>query len=402
MSDVIASLRKQLQQLKAQHEQGKLDAAAYAAAAAPLERQLIDQMVATPASAAPGAQLGRPSKGLVLGLCTAVVAVALAGYGYTGSPGMTVLDPQAMTAGAQAAAQAAAGASEGDDVQRFAQVVEQLAQRLKDQPDNAEGWAMLARSYARLDSHAQALPAYEQAIRLNPKDASLHADMADTVAVQNNGDLEGRPLQLLEQALKLDPDNAKALALIGTAAFNRKDYRLAVSHWEKLQSLTPGDSALVPQLQGSIAQARSMAGMPVVAGAAAGAAAAAAPAAPSAMAASAVARLSGTVRLSPALAAQAGPDDTVFIFARPAEGARMPVAILRKQVKDLPLNFSLDDTLAMAPQARLSLHPQVVVSARISKSGQAVPTAGDLMGQSAVVANTASGLAIEINEVVKP
>ena len=400
MSDVIASLRKQLQQLKAQHEQGKLDAAAYAAAAAPLERQLIDQMVATPASAAPGAQLGRPSKGLVLGLCTAVVAVALAGYGYTGSPGMTVLDPQAMTAGAQAAAQAAAGASEGDDVQRFAQVVEQLAQRLKDQPDNAEGWAMLARSYARLDSHAQALPAYEQAIRLNPKDASLHADMADTVAVQNNGDLEGRPLQLLEQALKLDPDNAKALALIGTAAFNRKDYRLAVSHWEKLQSLTPGDSALLPQLQGSIAQARSMAGMPVVAGAAAGAAAA--PAAPPAMAASAVARLSGTVRLSPALAAQAGPDDTVFIFARPAEGARMPVAILRKQVKDLPLSFTLDDTLAMAPEAKLSLFPQVVVSARISRSGQAAPTAGDLTGQSAVVANTASGLAIEINEVVKP
>jgi len=396
MSDVIASLRKQLQQLKAQHEQGKLDAAAYAAAAAPLERQLIDQMVATPASAAPGAQLGRPSKGLVLGLCTAVVAVALAGYGYTGSPGMTVLDPQAMTAGAQAAAQAAAGASEGDDVQRFAQVVEQLAQRLKDQPDNAEGWAMLARSYARLDSHAQALPAYEQAIRLNPKDASLHADMADTVAVQNNGDLEGRPLQLLEQALKLDPDNAKALALIGTAAFNRKDYRLAVSHWEKLQSLTPGDSALVPQLQGSIAQARSMAGMPVVAGAAAAAAA------PPAMAASAVARLSGTVRLSPALAAQAVPDDTVFIFARPAQGARMPVAILRKQVKDLPLSFTLDDTLAMAPEAKLSLFPQVVVSARISRSGQAAPTAGDLTGQSAVVANTASGLAIEINEVVKP
>jgi len=396
MSDVIASLRKQLQQLKAQHEQGKLDAVAYAAAAAPLERQLIDQMVATPASAAPGAQLGRPSKGLVLGLCTAVVAVALAGYGYTGSPGMTVLDPQAMTAGAQAAAQAAAGASEGDDVQRFAQVVEQLAQRLKDQPDNAEGWAMLARSYARLDSHAQALPAYEQAIRLNPKDASLHADMADTVAVQNNGDLEGRPLQLLEQALKLDPDNAKALALIGTAAFNRKDYRLAVSHWEKLQSLTPGDSALVPQLQGSIAQARSMAGMPVVAGAAAAAAA------PPAMAASAVARLSGTVRLSPALAAQAVPDDTVFIFARPAQGARMPVAILRKQVKDLPLSFTLDDTLAMAPEAKLSLFPQVVVSARISRSGQAAPTAGDLTGQSAVVANTASGLAIEINEVVKP
>ena len=393
MSDAIALLRKQLQQLKTQHEQGKLDAAAYASAAAPLERQLIDRMVATTAPAAPGALVQRPSTGLVLGLCAAIFAVALGGYAYTGSPGMTVMDPQAMTA----AVQGSAASSEGDNDQQFAQAVEQLAQRLKDQPDNAEGWAMLARSYARLDRHAQALPAFEQALKLNPKNASLLADMADTVAVQNNRDLEGRPLALLEQALKLDPDNAKALALLGTAAFKRKDYPLAVRHWERLLPMMPADSGIVPQLQSSIAEARASAGMPVAIAAAPTAAAA-----PPAAAASAGATLSGTVRLSPALAVQAAPDDTVFIFARPAEGARMPLAILRKQVKDLPFNFSLDDTLAMAPAARLSLFPQVVVSARISKSGQAMPAAGDLTGQSAVVANSASGLVIEINAVVKP
>ena len=79
----------------------------------------------------------------------------------------------------------------------------------------------------------------------------------------------------------------------------------------------------------------------------------------------------------------------------------MPLAILRHQVKDLPLDFKLDDSTAMAPQMRLSLHPQVVIGARISKSGQAMPTAGDLTGQSAPVANNARGVAIEINEVVK-
>jgi len=390
MSDTIAALRKQLQQLKTQQEQGAIDPATYAAAAGPLERQLIDQVIATPAAAAPGAALGRPSRGLVLALCAGVLAVAVAGYAYTGSPGMTVVDPRVMSA----AGQASAATDAANEEQRFAQAVEQLAQRLKEQPDNAEGWAMLARSYAALSRHEQALPAYENALKLNPNDAALLTDMADTVAMQNNRDLEGRPLQLLDEALKLEPNNIKALALIGTAAFNRKDYRLAISHWEKLQSLTPADSGLLPQLQSSIAQARAMAGMP--------AAVAATAAASPAPAASSRASLSGTVRLAPALAAQAGPDDTLFIFARPAQGARMPVAILRKQVKDLPLNFSLDDSQAMAPAARLSLFPQVIVSARISKSGQAAPTAGDLTGQSAVVANTASGLTIEINEVVKP
>jgi cytochrome c-type biogenesis protein CcmH len=109
----------------------------------------------------------------------------------------------------------------------------------------------------------------------------------------------------------------------------------------------------------------------------------------------------GRVRLSPALAQQAAPTDTVFIFARAAEGPRMPLAILRSQVKDLPLAFTLDDSTAMSPAMRLSLHPKVVVSARISKSGQAVPAAGDLQGQSSPVANDARGVDVEIDEVVK-
>jgi cytochrome c-type biogenesis protein CcmH len=109
----------------------------------------------------------------------------------------------------------------------------------------------------------------------------------------------------------------------------------------------------------------------------------------------------GSVRLSAALAAQAQPGDTLFIFARAAEGPRMPLAIVRHTVKDLPLEFKLDDSMAMAPEMRLSLHPKVIISARISKSGQATPTAGDLLGESAAVANNATGVAIEINELVR-
>jgi cytochrome c-type biogenesis protein CcmH len=111
--------------------------------------------------------------------------------------------------------------------------------------------------------------------------------------------------------------------------------------------------------------------------------------------------VAGRIELAPALAARAAPDDTVFIFARPAEGARMPLAILKKKVRDLPLDFRLDDSLAMSPAARLSGATRVVVGARVSKSGQAMPQPGDLEGHSAAIAPGQQGLKIVIGEVLK-
>jgi cytochrome c-type biogenesis protein CcmH len=110
--------------------------------------------------------------------------------------------------------------------------------------------------------------------------------------------------------------------------------------------------------------------------------------------------VSGTVTLAPALAAKARPDDTLFVFARAAEGPRMPLAILRKQVKDLPFSFTLDDSMAMSTTARLSSTPRVVVGARISARGDATPQPGDLQGYSAPVAPGAAGLKIQIAEVI--
>lgn len=408
MNDDIQALRQQLQQLKARHERGDLNAKAYAAAKAPIERKLLDHVLEAPVASAAAPAVLRPSGRLVGLLSVAVLVVAGAGYSITGSPGT----PSAGPPGAVAAGAGHAAAPSADDEAQFAAAVEKLAQRLKDEPDNVEGWAMLARSYARLGRHAEAAPAFEKAVALNGNDARLLADLADTLAVQNNRSLEGRPTELLARALKIDPDNGKALALAGTAAFNRKDYAGAVRHWERLAQVAPPDSGFIQQLQSSIAEARTLGGLP--AGKPAPLAASAAPAAVSPLisaAASAAApqggaiaiasALQGSVRLSPAVAKLASPDDTVFIFARAAEGPRMPLAILRHRVKDLPLDFTLDDSLAMSPATRLSVFPKVVISARVSKSGQATPSAGDLTGQSATVANNARGVVIEINEATK-
>jgi cytochrome c-type biogenesis protein CcmH len=152
------------------------------------------------------------------------------------------------------------------------------------------------------------------------------------------------------------------------------------------------------QVEPAIAEARNLAGLPPAAKPldAAPKGGAATPAAAS------NATVSGTVTLSAALAKQAQPDDTVFVFARAAEGSRMPLAILRKQVKDLPITFTLNDSMAMSPASALSTASKVIVGARVSKSGNAMPQAGDLSGQSAPVSVGASGLKIEIKEAVKP
>jgi cytochrome c-type biogenesis protein CcmH len=335
----------------------------------------------------------RRATAMLLALSSLVVAVVGVGYLLIGAP--LAIDPAVRAAGADAGSAITAQQIEG--------MVAKLAARLKEQPNDPEGWAMLGRSYAVLGRHTEALPAFKQAMSLKPDDPVLIADYADALAMNNGRSLEGEPSRLIARALEIDPGNLKALSLAGTAAFLRTDYALALRHWEKMLQLAP-DSDYVRQIQGGIDEARRLAEAasgPAATRAPAQLAArpAAKPGAASAVA-GAAATVSGVVKLAPALAGKAAPDDTVFVYARAAQGSRMPLAILRKQVKDLPLSFTLDDSMAMSPAARLSSAQQVVVSARISKRGEAMPQPGDLQGQSSPVAPGASGLAIEIGQIV--
>ena len=247
-----------------------------------------------------------------------------------------------------------------------------------------------------LGRHEQAAPALKQAVALRGDNAVLLTDYADALAMANGRNLEGEPSRLIAKALALDPNNLKALSLAGTIAFNNKDFAGAIRHWEKMVQLDP-KSELAQQIQGGIDEARRLSGSAAPTGTQA-----AAPQPPpgTAATATAAASVSGTVSLDAKLAAKARPDDTLFVFARAAEGPRMPLAILRKQVKDLPLTFTLDDSMAMTPAARLSSASRVVVGARVSARGDATPQPGDLQGFSAPVAPGASGLKVQISEVV--
>ncbi len=408
MTPSVQSLQQRLQQLRKQHAAGSLSDARYDEARSALERQLVDELVSAPvaegapaAAALPGTRMARP-KLAVLGLVALLVAAG--GYWWTGSPGLIGRKADSVEADAAAAPHAL-----GQD--QIAAMIDKLAERLKASPDDAEGWTMLARSYGALGRTDDALAAFDRVLKLRPDDASSLADYADALAVKNGRTLDGEPLKLIERALKIDPDNLKALLLAGTAAFNRDDFAQAAQLWDRAAKAGPPDNALAQQARSGAAEARERGKLPPAAGGDPAVAAVAAPAAAPApapaaentpnAAAPAGGTIVGTVSLAPALSGKVSAQDTVFIFARAATGSRMPLAILRKQVKDLPISFQLDDSQAMSPATRLSAASQVVVGARVSKSGQAMPQPGDLEGLSAPMAVGATGVKLVISGEVK-
>jgi cytochrome c-type biogenesis protein CcmH len=355
--------RDQLRELDADLASGTLAQADYDRSRQEIERRVLEDFSSREEQTAPG---GNRSVAYAV---LAVPLLAVAVYLVVGNPG--ALGPQ----------------HEEISQQQIEGMVARLAAKLKENPDDVTGWKMLGRSYTVLGRFDNAAEAYAQAATRAPRDAQLLVDFADALAMAQGRSLAGDPEKLLARALEIDPQNLKALALAGTAAFDRGDFAVAAAFWERMLPLVPGDSEDARTIKENVAEAQTRAG------------AAPKPAAPAKKAAAAT-QLAGTVSLSAALKGRAAPDDTVFIFARASEGPPMPLAVLRKKVRDLPASFALDDSLAMAPSLRLSAFPRVVVSARISKAGNAVPQPGDLQGGSGVVANNASGVKVVIDAVV--
>ncbi len=287
----------------------------------------------------------------------------------------------------------------------FASVVDNLITRLNSNPEDIEGWIMLARTYAIMNRFEDASNTYAKLNELVPDNPQILSDYADMLAMTNQGGLAGKPTELIQQALSIDPDYPKALALAGTVAFDKKDFNGAADHWERLLAVIPADSQLAGSVRESIADARSLAngGAPVTQSQVAQAEKAPVAAAPeptSAPAGDGNASISGTVSISQALASRASANDTLFIYARAETGPRMPLAIMQLKVSDLPASFSLNDDMAMTPTMKISSFPKVVVEARVSKSGQAVPTSGDLQGFSAPVNLGQNDISIVIDQQI--
>jgi cytochrome c-type biogenesis protein CcmH len=358
--------------------------------ASPVNTPLASASVATAPMTAP------PSLGLQAGFAAAVLVLAALGYSVTGSNVRT--PPPSMAMGVPVE-EGTPDQGAGPVAAEVNAVVERLAQRLKGMPDDVAGWTLLARAYTAMGRFDEAVVAYDKVLALAGETADMLADSADAIVARHQGRLTGEAALRIERALSLEPDNRKALALAGSAAFDIGDYAAAVRYWERVAATLPAESPLRAQLQASVAQARHLGRLP--AGEPAAPPSASAPGVEGAQApVPGSAKLTGNVTLAAGLLSKVTPDDTVFIAARAVEGTRMPLAVLRVKAKDLPVRFTLDDSMAMAPGVTISSHAQVVVTARVSRSGDAAPQAGDLTGQSGVVSPGASGIAVQINAVV--
>lgn len=274
-----------------------------------------------------------------------------------------------------------------------------LEEKVAARPDDADSILLLARSYSELERFADAAQTYDKLTRLVPNEAQLWADYADVMAMASGRTLIGTPTKLLDKALALDPDNFKALALSGSAAMERGDYAATVRYWEKLLQMIPREDENAKIVESGLQQARVL--MAQKSGAKSPLQTRRASGGEQTQAVQAGKEgVAGTVVLSDALKAQASPNDTVFVLVRAAQGSKMPLAIVRKQVKDLPLKFTLDDSTAMSPEMKMSNFDQVVVIARVSKSGNAMTQPGDLQGMSATVKPGTTGLKINIDKIV--
>ncbi len=395
----LAVLRGQRRDIENDVATGLLPKEAREAALAELAARAEEDLAAAPE--APAGQARRPWAAIAFfAILVPVVAVGL--YVWVGTPAAT--DPKVM---------AVVSAQPGDH--QIEEMVALLEQKMKERPDDVQGWSLLARSYAATGKFPKALEAYAHLAKIAPQDAGVLADYADALALSRGRNLAGEPTELVMRALAIDPRHTKALALAGTAALNAGDFAASIGYWERLYATAPPGSEDADQVRQIIEDVRGRAAAagkplpPSKALAAAPAAPSAPPQPPMGMGTAPAAKakpavpgksVSGTVKLAEGLAGKVAPTDTLFIYARAETGSRMPLAILRGGAGELPKSFELDDSMGMTPAVTLSGTPSVVIEARVSKAGGAVVQSGDLVGTSKPVAPGAKGVAVVIDKVV--
>lgn len=362
-----AIYRDQFAELERDRTEGALSQEDYTVAHGELQRRLLEDSSA--AAVAAGATQAPAGRGVPALLAIALPLCAVVLYLVLGSPAALSPPPpeQNFTA---------------DDIDRM---VAGLAAKMENEPENLPGWAMLARSYKAMGRFPEALRAYERAGALLESNAELLVDYADALAA-NSGGFTPQVIEVIDKVLKLDPTNGQALWLRGTAAFDAKRYNAAIADWQSLLALLEPGSQEAQTVASNIAEAQEKGGKapttqkPVSS------------AAPAAF-------VKGRVEVARDFAAKVSATDTVMVIARPADGTRMPVAVLRVKASQLPLAFTLDDSLAMSPDHKVSKFAKLLVEARISPTGQAVAQAGDLLSSAQTVALGTKDLRLVVDQI---
>ncbi len=354
-----AVYRDQLAELDREFVMGNLNYEELKAARDELSQRLLDDVGVVPESSkaqtTPATPVVWRKPWLAIGLLVFLVPVlSMLMYSVLGQP--AALDPMALKQGVNAS----------DEVtpEKLTEMATALTRRLQDEPNSMEGWVMLGRVQRARGRFEESAEALGKALRLS-RDDNLSIERAEVLAQNKGGSFAGEPWAIIQRVLSADPHHLNALFLAGSASYAEMNFRSALRFWERAREVVPADSPDAPELDRAIAEARDKLGLPAI------------PPSASSKATTVASSISGRVTLVKELQGLVAPTDTVFVYATPVSGSRMPVAIVRTTADKLPLDFVLDDSTAMNPSAKLSSMSEVTVRVRISKSGQAMAQAGD-------------------------
>ena len=359
--------RDQILDLDREHDSGHISDEEWQQSRDELSLRLLED---TSAVDDPAAKTEKPAIWTAVVLAVALPLGSMGMYMWVGQP--EALNPLALKTPDQV---------DPKDLTKMAQT---LAEKLKDKPDNLQGWVMLGRTYRTLENFDAALRAYDSALKLSADD-DLKLERIEVIAMQRQGQFEGEPWNVIREVLQRDPQHFGALLTAGSASYAEGKFADALKYWEQARKPLDANNPDLQGLESAIATVRERLGMPP---------AKATPAAASGL------NVTGQVNLSASLKSKASPNDVVFIYATPANGDRMPLAIFKTTVSQLPFNFTLDDSTAMAPDRKLSAAGEVMVKVRVTKSGNAMPQSGDLSGSLGPVKVGAKGLKLEIKDQI--
>lgn len=369
----IELAQNKLQELKADLAAGNLTQAQFAEAKQELEVGLYHDLHDGAAQ-----QTSGNGRWLIVPLLFIVPVLSLGLYSQLGD--FRAFEPQP-----EAAAEAGA-----DPSGQINAMVATLEQRLQQQPDDLKGWLILGRSYKAIKRYDDAVIALRKAQALQGNNADILLQLADAVAGASGGSMQGEPAELVEQALKLQPDNEIGLWLSGMSKAEVGQYDEAVALWRKLQQRYQPGQPDYQELQDVINTALERSGKQ--------------PEAQQAVSAQAAAVASPMVNVQVTLGEQfkasVKADDSVMVYVKAVNGPKMPLAAVKRQVKDLPLTISFDDSMAMMPTMKISSVDEVIVTARVSRSGNAMPTAGEPIGTAKVMGEQRQDVKIVIDQQV--
>jgi cytochrome c-type biogenesis protein CcmH len=390
----LSVFKQQVEELDNDLSVGILDQARYEAARKDLEKELLTDVNGTKAQpATANTRSGR----WVMSVALVIPLMSMGIYQVLGSPGIIPQLAAASTGDTGKGASPHGQASATENLPPMEELVKKLAAKMESQPNNMEGWLMLGRSYMAMNQPGQAIAAYERGMQVNPENVTLLLAYAEALAQSSGNDFTGKATALVEKAYQLDQKDPNTLWMMGIVAYQKKDFQGAIGHWEQAKGLLGPEHKDLNAVDNAIDDARNQLGL--------------GPQLPSIVqtkdqpqpvAGGDDHAIELIIKLDPNLAAKANPDDMVFIYAKALSGPPMPLAAVRKQVRDLPITVRLDDSMAMMPEMKLSAFPEVAVGARVSLSGNPIAKSGDLEGEIKPVKPGQSGPVMVIIDSIHP